>query len=388
MRQKQKKIIEEQQKIRNKKQETGERMKRKKTTIFKRTITITIFIIIVFFAAGCNKSIYISDDTRYKKDFFAMDTYMEFTAYGKNAEEGLEKAIERVEEIEKIFSVTNKDSEVYAVNHRTENTVQISQRLMDMLEYTFKISQTTEGTFDISIYPVLCAWGFTTSDYQIPSQQEITDLLKNTGYDKMQIDSTKNELTLQEGMEIDFGGIAKGYSGDEAIQALKECGVDSAILSLGGNIQALGSKPDGSAWNIAVKNPDNTESYMGILQVRDKAVVTSGGYERFFEGNDGEIYWHILNPATGYPAKQGLISVTIIGKSGRECDALSTALFVKGLDGAIEYWKKYGGFEAIFVTEERELYITEGLSNAFTPEGEYKEKEVKIIFADKSDGNG
>lgn len=354
-------------------------MKRKKIIKCKRIVKIIIFIITIFYMTGCNKSIYISNDTKYKKDFFAMDTYMEFTAYGKNAEEGLEKAIERVEEMEKIFSVTNKDSEVYAVNHRRENTVQVSQRLMDMLEYTFKISKNTGGTFDISIYPILCAWGFTTSDYHIPSLQEITDLLKKTGYDKIQIDTNENKVMLQEGMEIDFGGIAKGYSSDEAVQALKECGVDSAILSLGGNIQALGSKPDGSAWNIAVKNPDNTDSYMGILQVRDKAVITSGGYERFFEGDNGEIYWHILNPATGYPAKQGLISVTIIGKSGKECDALSTALFVKGLDGAIEYWKEYGGFEAIFVTEEREIYITEGISKTFVPEGEYKEKEIKIV---------
>lgn len=354
-------------------------MNQKKTTKSKRISIIIIFIIIIFFVSGCDKSLYISDDTKYKKDFFAMDTYMEFTAYGKDAKEGLEKAVEKVKEIEKTFSVTNKDSEVYAVNHRTENTIQVSQRLMDMLECTFIISKNTEGAFDISIYPVLRAWGFTTSDYHIPSQQEITELLKKTGYDKIQIDVNKNKVTLQEGMEIDFGGIAKGYSGDEAVQVLKECGIDSAILSLGGNIQALGSKPDGSAWNIAIKNPDNPDSYMGILQIRDKAVVTSGGYERFFEGEDGEIYWHILNPVTGYPAKQGLISVTIIGKNGRECDALSTALFVKGLDGAVEYWKKYGGFEAVFITKEKEMYITEGISKTFVPDGEYKEKEIKII---------
>lgn len=361
-------------------------MKQKKTAKQKqkRIIKTILFITAVFCLAGCkNRSLYISNDTKYKKDFFAMDTYMEFTAYGKNAEEGLEKAIKKVEEIEKIFSVTNEDSEVYAVNNRTENTVQVSKKLMDMLKDTLRISRNTQGAFDISIYPLLRAWGFTTSNYQIPSQQEIEDLLKNTGYDKIQIDSAKNKLTLQKGMEIDFGGIAKGYSGDEAVQVLKECGVDSAILSLGGNIQALGSKPDGSAWNIAVKNPDNIDSYIGILQVKDKAIVTSGGYERFFKGDNGEIYWHILNPATGYPAKQGLISVTIIGESGKECDALSTALFVKGLDEAAEYWKQYGGFEAVFVTEKRELYITEGISNTFTSEGEYKNKEVKVIFADK-----
>jgi len=358
-------------------EKNGKNSRRKKR---KKTIGIILFITTIFCITGCkNKSIYISDDTKYEKDFFAMDTYMAFAAYGKNAQKGLEKAMERVEEIEKVFSVTRQDSEVYAVNHRTENTVEVSKELIDILEPALRISQSTQGAFDISIYPVLKAWGFTTGDYHVPSEQEIKSLLQKVGYDRIQTDANRSKVTLPEGMEIDFGGIVKGYSGDEAVRVLKECGVDSAILSLGGNIQALGSKPDGSAWNIAVKNPDDTDSYIGILQVRDKAVVTSGGYERFFEGDDGEIYWHILNPATGYPARQGLISVTIIGECGRDCDALSTALFVKGLDGAAAYWKEYGGFEAIFVTEEREMYITEGISELFAPEGEYKEKTVKVI---------
>lgn len=347
---------------------------------YKNTIRTIIFIMVIFYITGCkNKSVYISDDTKYEKDFFAMDTYMSFTAYGKNAEEGLEKAIKRVNEIEKVFSVTDKNSEVSAVNNRTENMVEVSYELMDMLEHALKISQNTRGAFDISIYPVLQAWGFTTGEYHVPAEEEIKSLLEKTGYDKIQTDGSENKVTLQEGMKIDFGGIAKGYSGDEAVHVLKEYGVESAVLSLGGNIQALGSKPDGSTWNIAVRNPDDTDSYMGVLKIRDKAVVTSGGYERFFEGDNGEIYWHILNPATGYPANQGLISVTIIGDCGRDCDALSTAMFVKGLDGAVEYWKEYGGFEAVFVTEKREMYITEGIKESFTPEGEYKEKEIKVI---------
>ena len=346
----------------------------------KKQIRIIILTISVIFASGCkNKGINPSDNMQYKKDFYAMDTYMTFTAYGKNGEKGIEEAKKRIEEIEKIFSVTDSKSEVYTVNHRTENTIEVSRELMDMLEHALTISRNSEGAFDISVYPVVKAWGFTTGNYRVPSEAEIKDLLKKVGYDKIQTDNQINTVTLEPDMEIDFGGIAKGYSGDEAVRVLKECGVDSAILSLGGNIQALGSKPDGSAWNIAVRNPEDTDGYMGILKVRDKAVVTSGGYERFFEAEDGQIYWHILNPKTGYPAKQGLISVTVVGDCGMDCDALSTALFVQGLEGASNYWKKYKNFEAVLVTDEHEMYITEGLQDMFEAKGEYEKKEVKVI---------
>lgn len=341
---------------------------------------IIISVILIFSAAGCkNRNIYVADNTEYKKSFSAMDTYMTFTAYGKNAEEGLERAADRIMEIEKVFSVTDKDSEVYGINNRTEQTVEISNELMHVLKDALDISSKSKGAFDISVYPVLRAWGFTTGNYRVPSEQEIQKLSGNVGYDRIKLDSGANTVTLEQDMEIDFGGIAKGYSGDEAVKILRDSGVDSAILSLGGNIQALGTKPDGTAWTVAVKDPDQTESYMGILKIKNQAVVTSGGYERFFEDENGEIYWHILNPKTGYPAKSGLLSVTVIGNCGMDCDALSTTLFVKGLDGAAEYWKEYGGFDAVFITEDHEVYITEGIKDTFTLEGQYQDRNLKVI---------
>ena len=348
----------------------------------RKYIKIVISLVLLFGVAGCkNEKGYVPDNAEYRKNFTAMDTYMSFTAYGKNAEEGLERTAGRIAEIEKLFSVTDEDSEVYAVNHRTEDTVRVSQEVWHVLDEALETGQRSGGAFDISVYPVLQAWGFTTGSYHVPSDQEIQELLKNVGYDKIKIDGSGDMVTLEPGMEIDFGGIVKGYSGDEAVKVLKDSGVNSAILSLGGNIQALGTKPDGSDWTVAVKDPEDTENYMGLLKISDKAVVTSGGYERFFEGDDGEIYWHILDPATGRPAKSGLISVTVVGDCGMDCDALSTALFVKGLEGASEYWKKYGGFDAIFITEDREVYITEGIRDTFTLSGKYENETVKVIAA-------
>lgn len=316
---------------------------------------------------SCQKqSVYVPDNAKFEKNIMAMDTYMTLTAYGKNAEQGLDQAAESIHRIEEIFSVTDSQSEIYRVNHRTENTVKVSEQCLQVLQEALEVSERSEGAFDISIYPILKAWGFTTGEYRVPSGVEIENLQKKAGFEKINIDVKTETITLEDGMEIDFGGIAKGYAGDEAVNAVKEIGVESAIFSLGGNIQTLGSKPDGSAWVVAVKDPENPENFIGTVKVRDQAVVTSGGYERYFEEN-GKKYSHIINPDTGYPAESTLLSVTIIGEKGILCDALSTALYVKGLEGASEYWKTYGGFEAVFVTENREIYITEGLKHNFEP---------------------
>jgi thiamine biosynthesis lipoprotein len=165
-------------------------------------------------------------------------------------------------------------------------------------------------------------------------------------------------------MEIDLGSVAKGYTGDRVIELLRENGVTSALLNLGGNVQALGTKPDGSPWRVAVQDPSG-DGCLGVLEIDDQAVITSGGYERYFV-EDGVTYWHIIDPADGAPARSGLISVTIVGDSGLLCDGLSTSLFVMGLEDAAQFWRENGGFEAVFVTESGQILITEGLQERFS----------------------
>ena len=172
-------------------------------------------------------------------------------------------------------------------------------------------------------------------------------------------------------MAIDFGGIAKGYTSSRLMEIFREYNVSSAMVSLGGNVQVLGTKTDGSDWRVAVQNPDGTDDYLGILAIKDKAVITSGGYERYFE-EDGKTYHHIMDNETGKPADSDLISVTIISKDGMLADGLSTALFVMGKEDALNYWREHREeFDAILVTKDGEITVTQGIADSFSSERNY-----------------
>ncbi|MBQ1768126.1 MAG: FAD:protein FMN transferase, partial [Oscillospiraceae bacterium] len=224
----------------------------------------------------------------------------------------------------------------------------------------------------ISVYPVTRAWGFTAGEYRVPQEAELEKLLRLVDYTKVTVSG--DTVSLGEGMLIDLGAVAKGYAGDRVTELLRSHGVKSAIINLGGNVQCLGRKPDGSRWKIGVQDPAGS-GYVGVIEAEDEAVVTSGGYERYFE-LDGKTYWHIIDPSDGRPADSGIISVTVVGASGLACDGLSTALFVMGKEKASELWRENGGFEVVFVSESGEIIITEGLSGRFTPSGGREVSEV------------
>lgn len=302
---------------------------------------------------------------------FAMDTLMDLTIYG--SEEALEGAKTRITALERRLSVTDENSEIFAINRDGGGIITGDAR--ELLAQALELCDRTEGALDISIYPAVKAWGFTTGSCQVPSAGELNRLVQNVDYRNVILED--GFVRLSQGMEIDLGSVAKGYLGRELAEALRQQGVTSGILNLGGNVQAIGSKPDGSAWNVGVQNPQG-EGYLGVLQIRDQAVVTSGGYERYFE-QDGQTYWHILNPETGYPAQSGLISVTVIGSDGLVCDGLSTALFVMGLDRATEFWKTSDDFEAIFVTESGDVYLTQGIEPFFTLWEGQSHRNVTVI---------
>ena len=252
-----------------------------------------------------------------------------------------------------------------------------NQSAMRMMVQALEICRRTDGALDLSIYPIVRAWGFTTGSYQVPDEEAIQSLLPLVDYTQIQYDAATGVVTLPEGMEIDLGSVAKGYAGQLAAQMLRNSGVESALLNLGGNVQTVGAKPDGSPWQIGIKDPQGEDAMM-VLSVEDQAVVTSGGYERYFE-QDGQTYWHIMDPSTGHPADSGLISVTIGGDEGVVCDGLSTALFVMGLEKAADLWAQSGDFEAVFVTASGEVYITEGLRDRFALTEQYADTPVSVI---------
>jgi len=295
-----------------------------------------------------------------ERTFFAMDTVMTLRLYEGGGEDLLARAEDKVEELEAQLSVTDEGSEIYALNH--SGAAELSPAAAELLGAALELCGRAEGALDISIYPVLRLWGFTTGEYSVPARDAIAALLPRVDYTKIEIAGA--HASLPQGAEIDLGSVAKGYAGGVLAACLKENGVASALLDLGGNIQAVGARPDGSPWRVGVRDPEG-EGNLGVVEVIDQAVVTSGGYERYFE-QDGTRYWHILDPGTGAPARSGLASVTVVGDSGLVCDGLSTALFVMGLDRALDHWRQYRDFEAVFVSEDGSVTVTAGLEGRFT----------------------
>lgn len=301
---------------------------------------------------------------KYTGQAFAMDTYMSIDVYSASqelADQAIDLAINRITELEDLFSTTEETSEIYAINANGSGAV--SGDVEYVLNRALELCTLTDGALDISIYPVVRAWGFTTGEYRVPLDSELAALLEHVDYTEVSL--ADSVVTLGEDMMIDLGSVVKGYTGDALTQLLTENGVTSALFNLGGNVQALGTKPDGSLWRVAIQDPNDSASVVGVVSIDNQAVVTSGGYERYFEGPNGEIYWHIIDPSTGVPAKNGLVSVSIVGDSGLYCDALSTSLFIMGEEKAIEFWREQQDFEMILVTDDGRLLVSAGLEDNF-----------------------
>ena len=337
----------------------------------KKTAYLLIALILLALCASAALA-----EEKATKDLFAMDTHISITAYGQTAPEALEAAEALLLERERLWSVTLEGSDIHAVNHADGEAVAVSAATADVLSLALEMAESTGGSYDPTIYPLVSLWGFTTGEYRVPEVDEIERMLEMVDYGAVSIDGCT--VALKQGMQLDLGGIAKGRAGEEVAALLQERGVDSALVDLGGNIHAVGCKPDGSAWKIGVKSPTD-EGLLGVLSICDQCVITSGAYERYFTGEDGETYGHIIDPDTGRPAGSGLLSVTIVGSDGGRCDALSTAMFVMGIEEACEYWRANEGFEMIALTDGGTLYVTAGLEENFVAEDEGLIREVCVV---------
>lgn len=341
----------------------------------------------VLTAAGiCIGILILTEGSRYfvqnqkcQKQLFAMDTYMEFTAYGKNSEKAVDAAIEEVQKLDAMLSAENSKSEVYALNE--QGNLQATDDLAELILRGKEIYQETDGLFDDTIYPVMKLWGFPTGNYHVPTAAEVQKKLALVDGNKVEIQTRDSDekgrdskektkfVTLGADQQIDFGGIAKGYTGQKLAELFQEYGVSSALVSLGGNIQAIGTKPDGSSWKVGIRDPKGgQQDYIGVLSVENQAVITSGGYERYFE-EDGKTYIHIINPRTGYPADGDLLSVTIVSRDGTLADGMSTALYIMGYEKACQFWRQHReGFNVILVTDDGKIHISENLKENFQTE--------------------
>lgn len=292
----------------------------------------------------------------------SMDTVMTLTAYGPARQAALEEAEKEILRLNDLLSVGVESSEVSQLNR--EGSLTLSQDTAAMVERSLDLYRETEGAFDITVYPLMELWGFTSQNYHVPTGEELADTLSRVGADRLDYDSATRTLTLDRGQAIDLGGIAKGFTSQRIMEEFRAAGVTSGIVSLGGNVHCLGTKPDGSPYRVGIQDPNSVEGGIAaVVEVTDAAVITSGGYERFFvDEESGLTYQHILDPDTGVPVDGDLLSVSIISQDGTLADGLSTSLYIMGREGAEDYWRSHQDqFQAIFIDTDHVLYITEGL---------------------------
>lgn len=298
------------------------------------------------------------------RQIFAMDTVMSLTAYGRNCEEAVDAAEKEIRRLDGLLSTGNPDSEISRLNAAGRSSV--SGDTAALFDGARGVYESTGGLFDVTVYPLMELWGFPTGEYHVPTEEEVAKTLPLV--DGSRIRMTGSQVQLGEGQRVDLGGIAKGYTSARIMEIYRQYGIRSGMVSLGGNVQVLNGRPEGSGFRIGIRNPAGGDGIAAVLEVKDRAVVTSGGYERYFEEN-GNTYIHILDPRTGYPAGGDLASVTVVSEDGMLADALSTALYIMGLEDALSYWKDCGGnFELVLITKRGEIYATEGLEKCLESE--------------------
>ena len=288
---------------------------------------------------------------------FYLDTVITLTAYTED-EQVLKDAMKECGRYEQMLSRTIEGSDVWRINHAEGKPVEVSGETVEILRCAGEISDRSGGSFDVTIAPVSTLWDFKTGEAVLPDAEKLARAVTMVDYTQVELEG--NTVTIPAGMMIDLGGIAKGYIADRIKEWLEERGVRHAILSFGGNIVAIGRKPDGNDWKVGIQDIDQpTGYYMLVAKNAGGSTVTSGIYERGFD-LDGIRYHHLLDPKTGWPAQNELASVTILSDSSMEGDALATAAFILGTEKGMELIESMEGIEAVFIARNREVILSSG----------------------------
>ncbi len=291
---------------------------------------------------------------------FYFDTIISLTAYGDHARKALEDAFALCERYEKLWSKTVPGSDIWNINHAAGQPVTVDPETAELLDTALYWAQKTDGLIDPTITPLSDLWNFTGDPAgPVPSQEEIAPLLSHVNYKNILLDENTVTLTDPEA-RLDVGFLAKGWIADRLKELFLQQGITSALINLGGNVLAVGQKPDGSAFKTGIRMPFGKDGELaGIVELTDRSLVSSGSYERCFE-QDGRLYHHILDPFTGYPADTGLSSVTILSASSADGDALSTSCFLLGLEKGKALIESLPDTEAMFLTTDGQQYKTDG----------------------------
>ncbi|GHU26768.1 FAD:protein FMN transferase [Spirochaetia bacterium] len=287
--------------------------------------------------------------------------------YDKGTRKLYQSIFNRFNEIEDHLSANKAGTDIAKVNAAAGIApVVVHEDTFTVTEAALRYAESSGGAFDPTIGPLVQLWNIGFNDAHVPAQQEIDYTLPLVDFRDLQLNSEQSSIYLPRlGMKLDLGAITKGYAADEAVRIAREAKSPRGVINLGGNVYAFGVKKDGSPWNIGIKDPLEEDSIVGIAEVRNKTIVTSGVYERFFEA-DGMRYHHILSPVDGYPARTGLLSTTIIADRSLDGDALSTAVFVLGYERGHQLIESIPGIDAIFVFEDMSIRGTAGVIESFT----------------------
>ena len=322
-----------------------------------------VVLLLLVILSGCEQGKTVS------RSDFLLDTFVSITLYGESDESLLDKPFERIAVLNSSLTAFEAGSDLGLIKENAGiKPVAVSEDTYKIIEKSLAYSQNSGGYFDVTIGPLVDLWGIHSPETkEAPALEAINAAKIKTDYTKIVLNPTDQSVYLTEaGMAVNLGAIAKGYIADEVMAVLKEEGVEHAIVNLGGNVLVMGGKADNGDFGVGVEDPRNPgNGYLGVLSLKDGSVVTSGDYQRYFTDSAGKRYHHILNPFSGYPADSGLIQVTVVTADSVDADSLSTTLFLLGLDEGLKKVEALPDVEAIFITDENKIVVTDGLKDAF-----------------------
>lgn len=321
------------------------------------TTKLIVCLLLLTVLTGCVKEEEPNQE-KIDRTGFVLGTVASITLFDHGSEALLDRCFERLAEIEETMTLKGNNSEVVAINS-SQGPVSVSEDTFNVIKSAVLYGDLSDGRFDITFGPLTEAWMIGTEDQRVPSLEEISDLLPLVDYKKIQLKS--KDLTVQTPVDtkVDLGGIAKGFAADEVADILRASGVEGAIINLGGNVKVVGEKAKDTPFRIGIQSPfDERNAYMGILDVSDQTVVTSGDYERYFI-EDGVKYHHIFDKTTGYPVVTDIASVTVVAKESIAADALSTALYVLGVDKGIELVNSLEDTHCIYVMRDKTVVVSD-----------------------------
>lgn len=333
----------------------------------KRWVVLVALTAVVLMLAGAWAGRgWLERRARFTGSAFAMDTLLTVTVYGPRAEENGRAALAEFGRLDKLLSAYSAASEVGRVNAAAgKRAVRVSRETLNLVALALKYAALSDGRFDPTIGPLVRLWGIGKGRGAPPDPAEVTAARRLVDYRRVMVDAPGRRLYLPErGMALDLGAVAKGYAAARAAALLRQRGVKSALIDAGGNIVALGTRPDGRPWRVGLRHPRKPGAILGILSVVDRAVVTSGDYERYFEF-EGRRYHHLLDPATGYPA-EGVQSATVVAPSSTLADILSTTVFLLGPDRGEAFAREHGA-ATVFVEATGRVRVAPELAAAWTP---------------------